>query len=66
MPKKKPLNRDAFFLQLMFLLKAAQAPQRLPSPSQTVGATIAARSNSHAISSDFGDEYAPAGSRTRT
>jgi len=65
-PDEEPLDLDAFFLQILRLPEAAQTLQRLPNPSQTVDALITARSKSPVISRDFGEEYAPAGSRTRT
>jgi hypothetical protein len=65
-PEEERLDLDAFFLQIMRLPKAAQALQCLPNPSQTVDGLITARSKSPVISRDFGDEYAPAGSRTLT
>jgi integrase len=64
-PEEEALDLDAFFLQIMRLPKTALALQRLPNLSQTVDDTIAPASKSVVFSRDFGDEYAPAGNRTR-
>jgi hypothetical protein len=65
-PEEEPLDLDAFFLQILRLPKVAQSPQSLPNPSQTVDPGSPPLLKRLMISRDFGDECAPAGSRTRT
>ena len=65
-PEEEALDLDAFFLQILRLPKTALALHHLPNPSQTVDETTPDTSNRGGYSRDFSDEYAPAGSRTRT
>jgi hypothetical protein len=65
-PAEEALDLDAFFVQIMRLSNTALALQQLPNLSQTVDDAIALASKSAVFSRDLGDDYAPAGSRTRT